>query len=71
MPGSIAAMSKLVIATRQSGEETGRIPESQPEPFIAGLFEVGQEDHVVDMPIDVEVAPANLDLLLVLHVSSG
>jgi hypothetical protein len=46
-----------------------RIAERPSEPLVAHLLEVGEEDDVVDVLERVEIAPADLDLLLVLHHS--
>ena len=47
------------------------ILEDAAEPLVARFLEVGEEDDVVDVVEGVEVAPADLDLLLVHHGASA
>ena len=41
------------------------------EPLVPHLLEVGEKDGVVDVPVRVEVFPADLDLLLVHGCPTG
>jgi hypothetical protein len=66
LEGQLSAVVDLDARDDVAPDER-RVCEHAAEPFVAHLLEVGEEDDVIDVVEGVEVAPADLDLLLVNH----
>ena len=57
----------IATRARTKSQESPRLAERAVDPLVAALLEVGRVDGVVDVHVRVDVAPSDLDALLVLH----
>ena len=71
-PGAGSDLTALAAKVDRDAREhevpgVARVAERRVDPLVATLFEVGRVHGVVDVQVGVDVAPADLDALLMAH----